>query len=71
METVSKIAPDLTCISYAEREEEILTGLPILAITFSRAYTKAGSNQIIYEGRTWTKFEFKVDPRYGLPYLNC
>ena len=34
-------------------------------ITFSRVYTKAGSNAIIYEGRTWTKFESKVNPPIG------
>ncbi|RBR22925.1 uncharacterized protein FIESC28_04223 [Fusarium coffeatum] len=31
-------------------------------ITFTRAYTTAGSNTIVYEGGQWTKFEYKIDP---------
>ncbi|KAF7502138.1 hypothetical protein GJ744_006985 [Endocarpon pusillum] len=31
-------------------------------ITFTRAYSLPGTNEIVYEGRTWTKFEYKIDP---------
>jgi hypothetical protein len=34
-------------------------------ITFTRVYTRTGSNVIVYEGRTWTKFEAKVNPPIG------
>lgn len=34
-------------------------------ITFTRAYTTAGSNKIVYEGRTWTKLEYCVNPFIG------
>lgn len=34
----------------------------VLAITFTRLYTLAGSNKIVYEGGQWTKFEYKIDP---------
>lgn len=36
--------------------------LTIVAITFTRVYTLPGSNEIQYEGKTWTKFEYKIDP---------
>ncbi|CCT71986.1 uncharacterized protein FFUJ_14020 [Fusarium fujikuroi IMI 58289] len=31
-------------------------------MTLARAYTTAGSNTIVYEGRQWTRFEFTIDP---------
>jgi hypothetical protein len=31
-------------------------------MTFARLYTVAGRNKIVYEGRTWTKFQYKIDP---------
>ncbi|SCN78472.1 uncharacterized protein FFB20_05750 [Fusarium fujikuroi] len=30
-------------------------------MTLARAYTTAGSNTIVYEGRQWTRFKFTID----------
>ncbi|KAK1774876.1 hypothetical protein QBC45DRAFT_423868 [Copromyces sp. CBS 386.78] len=41
------------------------------AITFTRLYTLAGSNEIVYEGAQWTKFEYWIEPGRFLSNKNA
>ncbi|KAL7765130.1 hypothetical protein ACKLNR_003046 [Fusarium oxysporum f. sp. zingiberi] len=39
-------------------------------MTLTKAYTTAGSNIIVYEGRQWTRFEFTIDLSSVDPNIN-
>lgn len=58
-----------TVCAIAVRACDAFTNSVVLAITFTRLYTIAGSNEIVYEGGQWTKFEYKVDPDFLTPNI--
>ncbi|KAL5610296.1 hypothetical protein FOVSG1_004977 [Fusarium oxysporum f. sp. vasinfectum] len=54
----------LHCMCTPTWEQWKFGWVEIVAMTLIKAYTTAGSNIIVYEGRQWTRFEFTIDLSY-------